>query len=33
MWYFINVNTNKRIQREGNKDNSKVDGMGPDINR
>lgn len=33
IWYFINnVNTNKRIQRERYKDDSKIDGMGPDRN-
>lgn len=34
MWYFINnVNTNKKIQREGNKNDAKVYGAGPDVNR
>lgn len=33
IWYFINnVNTNKIIRREGNKDESKIYDMGPDRN-
>lgn len=33
-WYFINnVNTNQKIQREGNKNDAKVYGVGPDVNR